>query len=137
LVENCIKSTVFGRKNENLCHSTVRLDRKTKNLKTQAKNSKLAFFEPPSAAKSVPTWRPEIIVQGKSRFLWFLQCSLCICQCLITTYLLTYMGIFGLGFVTPAVPVDTFWRWQLWCCLLVYGLDKVFTSSFFDKWLSY
>ena len=27
LVENCIKSTVFGRKNKNLCHTTVYLER--------------------------------------------------------------------------------------------------------------
>ena len=34
-------------------------------------------------------------------------------------------------FVPPVCPVYTFLRQQLWCVLLVYGMDKVLTLSFF------
>ena len=34
-------------------------------------------------------------------------------------------------FVTPLCPVNTFFRQQLLCVLLVYGMDEVLTLSFF------
>ena len=40
-------------------------------------------------------------------------------------------------FVTPLCPVNTFFRQQLWCVLLVYGMDKVLTLSFFGLLMHY